>query len=159
VELMIARNPEPGSSLPFLVRARENRSPFVFTRARGREVVFWQTARTAKQARPAVSVPHARAAGQVLAILVDVHERCPWTFSAQQARTERRPLPAGGYGVERDGRLVAAVERKSLADLVASRRGPSGRPDRVGPTRSPAVGQTPRVAMMRPSFSAWTSAS
>jgi hypothetical protein len=32
----------------------------------------------------------------------------------------RRALPCGDYGVIHDGRLVASVERKSLADLVAS---------------------------------------
>lgn len=103
-----------------LDRGRENRSQFVFAMARGREVIFWQTARTSKQARPSVSVPTARAAGQVLEILVDSHERYPWTFSAQQATTRRQALPAGDYGVLGDGRLVAVVERKSLADLVST---------------------------------------
>jgi len=178
VEFVIARNPEVGSSLPYLVRlplrdgavvlkvrdvwprtakvychralewptdpeivervpvrdcrrrgasvdlvlarARENRSQFVFTRARGRDVIFWQTARTARQARPNVALPTARAAGQALEILVDSHERYPWTFSHQQASTVRRALPAGDYAVEGNGRIVAAVERKSLADLVAT---------------------------------------
>lgn len=175
---MIARNPEPDSSLPYLVRlplpsgavvlkvrevwprtakvychrapgwptdveivertpvrscqrrgaavdlvldrGRENRSQFVFTRARGRDVIFWQTARTSRQARPNVSLPTARAAGQVLTIIVDSHERYPWTFRHQQAITVRRGLPAGDYAVEADGRIVAAVERKSLADLVTT---------------------------------------
>jgi hypothetical protein len=43
-------------------RPRENRSQIVFTRARGREVVFWQSPRTRKQARPNVALPSARAA-------------------------------------------------------------------------------------------------
>jgi hypothetical protein len=178
VEFVIARNPDAGSSLPFLVRlplgaggialkvretwprtakvychradewplepeiiervavrscirrgaaidlvldrGRENRSQFVFTHARGREVIFWQSARTAKQARPAVAIPTARAAGRVLEILVDSHERYPWTFVHQQAVTHRRALVAGDYAVAVDGRVVAAVERKSLADLVAT---------------------------------------
>ena len=47
-----------------LDRARENRSQFVFTKARGRDVIFWQSARTSRQARPNVSVPTARSAGQ-----------------------------------------------------------------------------------------------
>jgi hypothetical protein len=102
-----------------LDRGRENRSQFVFAQARGREVIFWQTARTAKQARP-VSVPTARAAGQVLEILVDSHERYAWKFERQQASTTRRALPAGDYAVEHDGRIVASVERKSLADLVST---------------------------------------
>lgn len=103
-----------------LDRGRENRSQFVFTRARGREVIFWQSARTARQARPNVAVPTQRASGQVLEILVDSHERYPWKFTAQQAETRRQALPAGDYAVELDGTLVAAVERKSLADLVST---------------------------------------
>ena len=103
-----------------LDRGRENRSQFVFTRARRREVIFWQSARTANQARPAVSTPTRRASGLVLEILVDSHERYPWKFSAQQATTRRQALPAGGYAVETDGRIVAVVERKSLADLSST---------------------------------------
>ena len=178
VEFVIARNPDPASSLPFLVRlplgrdgvalkvretwprtakvychradewpdepdivervqvrscvrrgaaidlvldrGRENRSQFVFAQARGREVIFWQSARVTKQARPAVAIPTARAAGQVLEILVDSHERYPWTFAHQQAITRRQALAAGDYAVAADDRIVAAVERKSLADLVAT---------------------------------------
>jgi hypothetical protein len=103
-----------------LDRARENRSQFVFTRARDRDVIFWQTARTAKQARPNVALPTARSVGQVLEILVDSHERYPWTFGHQQATTVRRALPAGDYAVESTGSIVASVERKSLVDLVAT---------------------------------------
>jgi hypothetical protein len=103
-----------------LDRGRENRSQFVFTRARGREVIFWQSARTARQARPGVTVPTRRASGMVLEILVDSHERYPWRFSSQQAITRRQALPAGDYAVELDGRIVAAIERKSLADLSST---------------------------------------
>lgn len=105
-----------------LDRGRENRSQFVFTRIRGgREAIFWQSARTAKQARPHVSLPHARASGiNEVDIIVDSHERYAWSFSHQQARTTRRALPAGDYAVELDGRVVAAVERKSLQDLVST---------------------------------------
>jgi hypothetical protein len=56
----------------------------------------------------------------VLEILVDSHERYPWKFSAQQATTRRRALATGDYAVEHDGRIVAAVERKSLADLSST---------------------------------------
>lgn len=102
-------------------RPRENRSQIVFTRARGREVVFWQSPRTRKQARPNVALPTARAAGLVeLEIVVDTRERYAYRFSPQAARTVARALPCGDYGVVAEGRLVAAVERKSLADLVSS---------------------------------------
>ncbi len=103
-----------------LDRGREHRSQFVFTQARGREVIFWQSARTTRQARPNVKVPKQRASGRVLEIVVDSHERYPWTFRAQQAVTVRRALTAGDYAVEVDGRIVAAVERKTLADLVGT---------------------------------------
>jgi len=103
-----------------LARARENRSQFVFAQARGREVVFWQSARTARQARPNVRVPTRRASGEALVIVVDSHERYPWRFSQQQCTTERRALRAGDYGVEVDGTVVASVERKSVADLVST---------------------------------------
>ena len=104
-----------------LDRGRENRSQIVFTRIRGgREAIFWQTARTVRQARPNVGLPRARSAAGQLAILVDVHERYPWTFSQQQASTTRRALAAGDYAVELDGDIVAAVERKTMADLVST---------------------------------------
>jgi len=177
-ELLIARNPEPGSSLPYLLRvpvpggdlllkaretwprtskvychrmddwpdgaevveqlavrscvkrgpaidlvvdrARENRSQLVLAKARGREVIFWQSARTSKQARPAVNLPSRRASGHVLEIVVDSRERYAYGFSRQQATTTRRALPVGDYAVTLDGEVVAAVERKSLSDLSSS---------------------------------------
>ncbi len=102
-----------------LERGRENRSQFVFARARGREMIFWQSPRTTKKARP-VTVPTAKASGHALEILVDSHERYAWKFTEQQAATTKRALPAGDYAVELDGKLLAAVERKSLADLVST---------------------------------------
>ena len=110
-----------GASIDLVLdRARESRSQFVFTKARGREAIFWQSARTTKKARPNVNVPRARAAGQVLDIIVDSNERYPWKFSLQQATVVRRKLPVGDYSVEVDGQLVAVVERKSLPDLVST---------------------------------------
>jgi len=180
MELLIARNPDPDSSLPYLLRlpigeglvfrtkgtwprtsalychpvpgtewpvdaelvervslractrrgaaidvvadrAREQRSQIVFTRARGREMVFWQSPRTRKQARPDVRLPSARAAGIAeLEIVVDTHEHYPYGFAGRKVRTAPRALPCGDYAISVGGRLVAAVERKSLADLVSS---------------------------------------
>lgn len=119
IEMVSARScVRRGASIDLVLdRARENRSQFVFATARGREVIFWQSARTAKQARPSVKLPTKRASGQRLEILVDSHERYAWTFSHQQATTVRKPLFAGDYGVEVDGKLIASVERKSLDDL------------------------------------------
>jgi hypothetical protein len=180
VELLIARNPDESSSLPYLVkvpvdsglvfrardtwprtsavylhpvgiaewpdtpdvverapvrscvrrgaaidlildRGRENRSQIVYTTARGREMVFWQSPRTRKQAKPRVSTPTARAAGLAdLPVIVDSHERYAYAFSGKPVTVTKRALPCGDYGLEHAGRLVASVERKSMADLVAS---------------------------------------
>ena len=104
-----------------LDRGRENRSQLVVASVRGRQVIFWQTSRTTKQARPGVSAPTARAARLAeLEILVDSHERYPFTFSDRQVSIARQALPSGDYGVARDDALIAAVERKSLPDLVSS---------------------------------------
>ena len=40
----------------------------------------------------------------------------PFRFSHQQAATYRKALPAGDYGVEHEGELVAVVERKAFFD-------------------------------------------
>jgi len=103
-----------------LDRSRENRSQLVFTRIQGgREAIFWQSARTTRQARPGIRVPRRRAAGLAeLTILVDTRERYPYRFAHQQATTERQALPVGDYGIAHDERIVAIVERKSLADLT-----------------------------------------
>jgi hypothetical protein len=103
-----------------LDRPRENRSQLVFTRIQGgREGIFWQSARTTRQARPGIRVPRRRAAELAhLTILIDTRERYPYRFAHQQASTERRALPAGDYGIAHDGQIVAVVERKSLHDLV-----------------------------------------
>ena len=105
-------------------RSRHNRSQLVFTQARGRDVVFWQSPRTRKQARPNVRTPTARAHGiEELQIVVDSHEQYAYRFATQQVTTVKRALPCGDYGIVVDGQLVASVERKSLVDLVASLTG------------------------------------
>ena len=102
-------------------RGREHRSQIVYTKARGRDMVFWQSPKTRKQSRPNVRVPTARAAGIAeLEILVDAHERYPYSFAGQQVRTTRRALPCGDYAVEVDGVIIASVERKSADDLSSS---------------------------------------
>ncbi len=104
-----------------LERGRENRSQIVFTTARGRDAVFWQSPRTRKQARPNISTPSARAVGIAeLEIIIDTREQYAYRFPTQQVATVKRALPCGDYGTTLGGRLVAAVERKSLPDLVSS---------------------------------------
>ena len=110
-----------GVAIDFVLdRPRENRSQLVFTRIQGgREGIFWQSARTTRQARPGIRVPRRRAAELAqLTILVDTRERYPYKFNQQQASIERRALPAGDYGIADHNHIVAVVERKSLDDLV-----------------------------------------
>ncbi len=85
-----------------LDRPREHRSQLVFTRTRGRPVIFWQSPRTARAARPGVRVPGRRASRLAeLTILVDSRERYPWRFSRHpEVTVVRRALPAGDYAVE-----------------------------------------------------------
>jgi hypothetical protein len=71
-----------------LDRGRENRSQLVFTKARGRDAVFWQSPRTRRQARPNVTAPTARAAGIAeLEITVDSHERYAYRFAGRPVLT------------------------------------------------------------------------
>jgi hypothetical protein len=109
-----------------LDRGRENRSQFVFTtphagRAGGRPMIFWQTARTAARARPGQRVPTRRPSGlATLAVTVDTRERYPYRFANRPVEDTRAALPVGDYAVLADGEVLAAVERKTLPDLVAS---------------------------------------
>ncbi len=107
-----------------LDRPREYRSQFVFTRLpNGREGIFWQTRKVVATARPGARIPGRRISdlGVPLAIVVDTRERYPWRFAAQQASVERAALAAGDYAVrDSQGAVVAAVERKAIADLAAS---------------------------------------
>lgn len=105
-----------------LARGRRAKSQFVFTTLKdGRPAVFWQTPAAAKAARPGQRVPTRRASGAAdLCIAADTRERYPYRFAAQQATVERQALEAGDYAVlAADGRPLAAVERKSVANLAA----------------------------------------
>lgn len=109
-----------------LDRPRENRSQFVFTTlATGREAIFWQTRKVVTTARPGARIPGRRASGlEELEIVVDTRERYPYRFAGQKARTVREALGAGDYAVRGpDGAIVAAVERKALADLASGLSG------------------------------------
>ena len=105
-----------------LDRGRENRSQLVFARLKGgREAIFWQSLRTAKNARPGVRIPTARGSGLAdLQIVVDTREKYAYRFSAQQVTTVKAALACGDYGVRQGDRLLAVVERKSMQDLAGS---------------------------------------
>jgi hypothetical protein len=118
-----------GAAIDLVLDRRANyRSQFVFTRSRGREVVLWQTAKVARQARPGARVPRRSAPGlENGTIYVDTRERYPYRFGQRQVATERRKLSVGDYAVVADDVVVAVVERKTMenlsADLVSGKLG------------------------------------
>ena len=102
-----------------LDRPQLARSQFVFTNARGRPAIWWQTQTTVQSANPGARVPRGRASGP-LVIAVDTREKYGWRFAARPVTIERRALAGGDYGAIVEGRVVAVVERKTLANLATS---------------------------------------
>jgi ERCC4 domain len=102
-----------------LDRPRLSRSQFVFTEARGRPAIFWQTQVAARRANPGGRVPKGRTLAG-LTVVVDSRERYPYRFAGRSVSTERAALPAGDYGVRCEGGLAAVVERKTLENLASS---------------------------------------
>lgn len=102
-----------------LNRPHLSRSQFVFTVARGRPAVWWQTQKTVQAANPGARVPRGRSAGP-LTIVVDSREKYGWKFAGRPVTLERRALAGGDYAVLVDDRVAAAVERKTLENLATS---------------------------------------
>jgi hypothetical protein len=102
-----------------LARGVNKRSQFIFTTYRGRPMIFWQTPKTAAAARPGLRVPIARASADAV-FCIDTRERYGYAFKSHGIAPVRRALACADYAVERDGRIVGAVERKSLDDVVRS---------------------------------------
>lgn len=103
-----------------LRRPRDRRAMFVWTQSKGHPVIFWRSPATMGKARPGIRVPQARGLEGALEIAVDRGERYPWKFSQYAVTISRRRLPAGDYAVLAESRVVAVVERKTVADLASS---------------------------------------
>lgn len=95
------------------------RSQFVFTEARGRPAIWWQTQKTAQAANPGARIPRGRGVSDMV-IAVDSREKYGWKFAGRSVSLERRALPAGDYAALADGRVIAAIERKTLENLATS---------------------------------------
>lgn len=126
-EVAIRRCERRGAAIDLVLdRARENRSQFIFTephrgRKGGRPMIFWQTARTARRARPGLRVPTRRASGlEQLVIEVDTRERYPYKFAGRPVERRRLALRVGDYAVRAGDRVLAAVERKTLENMAKS---------------------------------------
>ncbi len=102
-----------------LDRPQLARSQFVFTTARGRPAVWWQTQKTVQAANPGARIPRGRVP-QRLVIAVDTREKYGWKFSGRDVSIERRALPGGDYGAVQGDVVVAVVERKTLENLATS---------------------------------------
>lgn len=118
--VLVCRRRGPAIDL-VLDRPRQARSQFVFTEVKGREAIFWQTQKTARAANPGGRIPRRRTLAEPVTITVDTRERYPYRFAQQDAATVRATVPAGDYAIHApDGRLLAAVERKSLDNLATT---------------------------------------
>ncbi len=102
-----------------LDRPSLSRSQFVFTQARGRPAIWWQTQKTAQSANPGARIPRGRAGGS-LSVVVDTREKYGWKFAGRPVSVTRRALPAGDYGAVDGDQLLAVVERKTLENLTTS---------------------------------------
>ncbi len=95
------------------------RSQFIFTEARGRPAIFWQTQKAARSANPGARVPKGRTLDG-LEIVVDTREKYGYRFAGKSVEVRRAALAAGDYGLQGPSGLVASVERKTVENLVSS---------------------------------------
>ena len=102
-----------------LDRPRLARCQFVFTNARGRPAIWWQTQATVQSANPGARVPRGRASDP-LTVAVDTREKYGWRFAGRPITVERRALSCGDYGAVVGGSVTAVVERKALDNLATS---------------------------------------
>jgi hypothetical protein len=104
-----------------LDRAQHNRSQFVFTTARGRPAIFWQTPLVARRSRPGFRMPRGRRPGTGgMTIEIDTREQRPYEFAGREVALRRRALFAGDYAVRGETGVIAAVERKTANDFATS---------------------------------------
>lgn len=104
-----------------LDRSQHNRSQFVFTTARGRPAIFWQTPLVSRRSRPGLRMPRGRRPGVgSMTIDVDTREQRPYEFAGREVELARRALFAGDYAVRGPAGVVAAVKRKTASDFATS---------------------------------------
>ena len=106
-----------------LNRKRYKRCDFLFLKKsyKGRpgesyEQIFWLTQRSIEQHRPAFKLV-SRQGSTEMVIRIHSNEKYPWRFPG--AVTERGAIAAGDYALMDGGRMLAAVERKTLDNLLA----------------------------------------
>jgi ERCC4-type nuclease len=118
VEVLLCRR--RGAAIDLVLdRPSLARSQFVFTQARGRPAIWWQTQKTAQAANPGARIPRGQAVG-ALTVAVDTREKYGWKFAGRTVTLIPRPLPAGDYAAAHGDDLLAVVERKTLENLATS---------------------------------------
>src|SRR3954449_8249105 len=80
-----------------LDRARHNRSQFVFTTARGRPAIFWQTPLVSRRRRARVPPAAGPSVSRELVIEVDTREQRPYDFGGRALELRPSALFAGDY--------------------------------------------------------------
>jgi hypothetical protein len=95
------------------------RSQFVFTQARSRPAIWWQTQKTAQAANPGARIPRGRAVG-ALTVAVDTREKYGWRFAGRAVSLVHRALTAGDYAAISGAEVLAVVERKALDNVATS---------------------------------------
>jgi len=73
-------------------RAQNRRAQFVFTQARGRPMIFWQTAKAAANARPGLRIPSRPSRA------LDASSSTPANAMATRSAHDRSPSNARRYG-------------------------------------------------------------
>jgi hypothetical protein len=82
-----------------LDRPSLSRSQFVFTEARGRPAIWWQTQKTAQAANPGARIPRGRSAGP-LTIAIDTREKYGWKFAGRTLENLATSLSDGGLAFQ-----------------------------------------------------------
>ena len=148
---LVCRRRGPAVDL-VLDRPRQARSQFVFTQAKGREAIFWQTQKTARAANPGGRIPRRRTLAEPLTITVDTRERYPYRFTHQGAHTVRATVTAGDYAIHTpDGRPLrrrrTQEPRQPRRHPLRPRASPSSRNGRPS-SRSPRSSELPLAAIV-----------
>lgn len=77
--------------------------------------IFWITQASIVTRRPGAYIPRVRAP-RACEIIIDTRERYPYKFG--YAHITRQNLPAGDYGLVKDGVIIAVAERKTLDNIL-----------------------------------------
>lgn len=104
-------------------RGRRRRSTIVIRQGAGRESIFWNSPQSLRRLPPGLRIAYPRLPWKLgeITVAVDTRERYGYGFRNFAGITVvKRPLRVGDYAALAGERIVARVERKSLADFTAA---------------------------------------